>query len=162
MMMMTSPSLTNNNYTQQYAEEQIKTASKEQLLIMLFDGAIKFARIAKKAMLAKDLEKSNTNLIKAQRIITEFMVTLDVKQGGETATNLMRLYEFYYHSLVQANLKKDTHLLEEVIQQLVDMRQMWFEATQIAAKERKTSNTTAEHYQQAVASANAKAVFRHA
>ena len=162
MMMMTSPSLTNNNYTQQYAEEQIKTASKEQLLIMLFDGAIKFARIAKKAMLAKDLEKSNTNLIKAQRIITEFMVTLDVKQGGETATNLMRLYEFYDHSLVQANLKKDTNLLEEIIQQLVDMRQMWFEATQIAAKERKLSNTTAEQYQQAVASANAKAVFRHA
>jgi flagellar protein FliS len=161
-MMMTSPSMTNNNYTQQYAEEQIKTASKEQLLIMLFDGAIKFTRIAKKAILAKDFEKSNANLIKAQRIITEFMVTLDIKQGGETATNLMRLYEFYYHSLVQVNLKKDLTLLEEIIQQLVDMRQMWFEATQIAAKERKANNTTTEHYQQAVASANAGAVFRHA
>ena len=62
MMMMTSPSFNNNSYTQQYAEEQIKTASKEQLLLMLFDGAIKFLRIAKKAMLAKDYEKSNNNL----------------------------------------------------------------------------------------------------
>ena len=61
MMMMTSPSFNNNNYTQQYADEQIKTASKEQLLLMLFDGAIKFLRIAKKAMIAKDYEKSNNN-----------------------------------------------------------------------------------------------------
>ena len=159
MMMMTSPSLNNNSYTQQYAEEQIKTASKEQLLLLLFDGAVKFLRIAKKAMIAKDYEKSNNNLIKAQKIITEFIVSLDVKQGGETAQNLLQLYEFYYHSLVKANLKKDVDLIEEITGELVNMRKMWNDAAQLAAKERKLSSDTSERQ---VTSANERAVIRQA
>ena len=159
-MMMTSPSFNNNNYTQQYADEQIKTASKEQLLLMLFDGAIKFLRIAKKAMIAKDYEKSNNHLIKAQKIITEFIVSLDVKQGGETAENLLQLYEFYYHSLVKANLKKDVELIEEITNELVNMRKMWSEAAQLAAKERKQQEGESAQYQ--VTSANERAVIRQA
>jgi flagellar protein FliS len=162
MMMMTSPALNNNSYTQHYAEEQIKTASKEQLLLMLFDGAIRFLRVGKKAMLAKDYEKSNHNLIKAQKIVTEFIVSLDVKLGGETAENLLKLYEFYYHSLVKANLQKDTALLEEITQELVKMRKMWSEAVQIAATERKLSNQGSSSQQQAVTSANERAVIRKA
>jgi flagellar secretion chaperone FliS len=156
MMMTTAPSLNTNSYTQQYADEQIKTASKEQLLIMLFDGAIKFLRIAKKAMIAKDYEKSHNHLIKAQKIIAEFMVSLDVEQGGETAEGLLQLYEFYYHSLIKANLKKDVALIQEITEQLVDMRKMWNEAIQIAATERKQALMLS------VAANNQEAVVRQA
>jgi flagellar secretion chaperone FliS len=158
MMMMTSSSFSSKttSYTQHYAEEQIKTASKEQLLIMLFDGAIKFLRIAKKAMIAKDYEKSNNHLIKAQNIITEFMVSLDVEQGGATAEGLLELYEFYHYSLVKANIKKDIPLIQEITDQLVDMRKMWADAIQIVAKERKEAS------QQQVIAANVSAGVRQA
>ena len=121
---------------QQYQKQQVHTASPEQLLIMLYDGAIRFCKVARKAIAEKDISKSHENLIKAQKIISEFMATLDTDVGGEAAENLLKLYEYLHHQLVQANIKKDEERVTDVINHLQDLRKTWNQAIVIAAKER--------------------------
>jgi flagellar protein FliS len=127
--------LLQKQHAQHYQEQQITTASKEQLLIMLYDGAIRFCKVAKKAMLENNIEKSNHHLIRAQRIIMEFMGSLDLNVGGETAKQLFVLYEYLHHQLVQANVKKETALIDEVIEHLSGLRQTWVAAIEITKQE---------------------------
>jgi flagellar protein FliS len=126
-------------YAKQYKTQEIQTASQEEILILLYDGAIRFLKIAKKAMNAEprmDIEKAHNNLIKAQRIISEFMLSLDMEVGGELAQNLYRLYDYLHYRLVQANIKKDATMVDEVIEHLKELRQTWKEAIQNAANEK--------------------------
>ena len=129
--------MTANNPAQSYLQQQVQTASREQLLLMLYDGAIRFLKVARKGMEAQDVEKAHQNLIRGQRIVSELMASLDVKLGGEPARNLMNLYEYLYYRLVQANLKKDVAMLDEVLEHLAQLRQTWEEAIRIAAREGK-------------------------
>lgn len=134
--MSASPNpLLQQKHAKQYQEQQIITASKEQLLIMLYDGAIRFAKTAKKAILVQDYEKSNHFLIKTQRIITEFMGSLDLKNGNDTTQQLFLLYEYLHHQLVQANIQKNTDLVDDVLEHLVDLRKTWVTAIEIAQQE---------------------------
>lgn len=129
-----------SGYTQQakqYKAQQIQTASPEEILILLYEGAIRFLVIARKAIEAGDIEKSHNNLIKAQRIITEFMFTLDMDIGGEAAKNLYSLYEYLHYRLVQANLKKDVTMVDEVLDHLRSLKDTWEKAIEIAAEERR-------------------------
>jgi flagellar secretion chaperone FliS len=119
----------------QYQEQQIQTASKEQLLIMLFDGAIRFCKVAKNAMSKGNLEESNKNLLKAQRIISEFMGSLDFEIGGEVSKNLFNLYEYLHYRLVQGNIKRKPEMIDEVIEHLVGLRDTWNQAIDIAKRE---------------------------
>ncbi|MGD9579818.1 MAG: flagellar export chaperone FliS [Vampirovibrionia bacterium] len=128
-----------NPYLNQYKKAQVQTASPEQILIMLYDGAIRFLNQAKIHMQNKDIEQSHTNIIKAQRIITEFMSSLDMELGGEMAENLFNLYEYLHHRLVQANIKKDVEALDEVLEHLRSLKATWEEAIKIAAKEKDDS-----------------------
>jgi len=137
--------LLQQKHAKQYEEQQIITASKEQLLIMLYDGAIRFAKIAKKAILVQDYEKSNQFLLKTQRIIAEFMGSLDLKSGNETTQQLFYLYEYLHHQLVQANIQKDTALVEDVLQHLVDLRKTWVAAIEIAKQDASTSSSPIEN-----------------
>lgn len=121
-----------NTTAQQYLTQQIQSASKEQLLLMLFDGAIRFLKIARKAIDAGDVKTSHAHLLKTQKIITELMTSLDMEIGGEPARNLMALYEYYYYRLVQANLKKDGKMVDEVVEHLTNLRQTWDEAIRIS------------------------------
>lgn len=125
-----------NPYLKQYQQTQIQTASPEKILIMLYDGAIQFLNKAKMAVENKSIEETHNNIISAQRIITEFMNTLDMKAGGEMAQNLFNLYEYLHYRLVQANLKKDISMIDEVIDHLKDLKQTWEEAIRIANRER--------------------------
>lgn len=125
-----------NPYLNQYRKSQVETASPEQILIMLYDGAIRFLNQAKVHMQNKELEQSHTNIIKAQRIITEFMSSLDMDMGGEMAENLFNLYEYLHHRLVQANIKKDIEAIDEVLDHLRSLKSTWQEAIKIAAKEK--------------------------
>lgn len=122
----------------QYKKNQIETASPEEILIMLYDGAIRFLLVAKKAHEEKDLEKYHNHLIKAQHIILEFMNTLDMEVGGEIALNLYRLYEYLHHRLVQANIKKDVAMIDEVVDHLRGLKTTWEEAIHIAKQERRS------------------------
>jgi flagellar protein FliS len=124
---------------EQYKKHQIETASPEEVLIMLYDGAIRFLNIAKKAIADKDIEKSHHQLIKAQNIILEFMNSLDMEIGGEIAVNLFRLYEYLHYRLVQANIKKDVAMIDEVLDHLRSLKATWEEAILIARRERETT-----------------------
>lgn len=128
-----------NPYLNQYKKAQVQTASPEQILIMLYDGAIRFLNQAKVHMQNSDIEQSHTNIIKAQRILTEFMSSLDMDLGGEMAENLFNLYEYLHHRLVQANIKKDIEAIDEVLGHLRSLKATWEEAIKIAAKEKEQS-----------------------
>ncbi|MBI4569780.1 MAG: flagellar export chaperone FliS [Planctomycetes bacterium] len=118
-----------------YLETQIKTASKEQLLLMLYDGAIRFAEQAKAKIDEKDIEGSYNLLIKSQNIVLELMCCLDKAIGEELYSNLMRLYNFIYSRLVEANIKKQNTLVEEGLVILRQLRETWSEAIEKNRKE---------------------------
>jgi flagellar protein FliS len=121
---------------EQYKKNQVETASPEEILLMLYDGAIRFLVVAKKGIEEKNIEKSHKNLVKAQQIILEFMNSLDMEIGGEMAVNLYRLYEYLHYRLVQANIKKDVAMIDEVLGHLRSLKTTWEEAIRIARVER--------------------------
>ena len=82
---------------------------------MLYQGAIKFMKLAKKNIKEGKIEESHKNIIKAQNIILELQSTLDKEKGGEIAVQLESLYDFIYRELIQANLNKNTRHLDNVI-----------------------------------------------
>lgn len=125
-----------NPYLKQYQQTQVQTASPEKLLIMLYDGAIQFLNKARMAMQNKDIEGTHNNILGAQRIISEFMNTLNLEAGGEVAQNLYNLYEYLHYRLVQANIKKDVEMVDEVLVHLKDLKQTWEQAIIIAAREK--------------------------
>ena len=118
-----------------YASQQVEMASPEQLLLMLYDGAIRFMNEAMRAHGESDLETYNNKLIKTQDIISELMSSLDMTMGGVLADNLFRLYEYLHYRLVQANVKKDLAMLEEVLVHMKDLRSTWQQAIEIAKRE---------------------------
>lgn len=114
------------NPYQSYRNQQINTASQDKLILMLFDGAIRFCHQAKDALEQKKFEEANTFLTKAQNIVQEFMVTLDMQQ--EIAHNLYALYDYFYRRLIDANIKKDPAIVTEVVSFLADLRETFAQA----------------------------------
>ena len=126
-----------------YENQQIETASPEQLLLMLYDGAIRFLNEALRAMRDEDWETYNAKLIKTQNIVSELMASLDMKLAGELGQNLFKLYDYLHYRLVQANMKKDVDMVDEVLKHLKDLRVTWAEAI-ILAKTRRPCSTMAQ------------------
>lgn len=126
-----------NPYIKQYQKNQIETATPEQILILLYDGAIQFLNKAKVAFEQNDLEQIHLNLMGCENIILEFMNTLDMKNGGSLATNLYRLYDYLYNTLVEANINKDVKKVDEVLKHLTGLRETWQKAIVITNAERK-------------------------
>jgi flagellar protein FliS len=110
-----------------YKSTQIETASQEQILLMLYDGCIKYTRQAKKAMQEDDHKTSHNKLIQAQDIVTELMSTLDMEVGGEVAEELYQLYDFVLHNLIQANVDKDPERIDDVLPVLEELNDTWDE-----------------------------------
>lgn len=125
-----------NAYTQQYQQNQILSASPEQILVMLYDGAIRFTRQAKMGIESGNVAQSAEGISRAMAIITEFANTLDHEIGGEIATELDALYSFMIRELTQANLKNDISKLEVVEGLLIDLRGTWAEAIEIVRTEK--------------------------
>ena len=121
-----------------YESLQIETAGPEQLLLMLYDGAIRFLNEAIRAMAEENWEVSNAKLIKAQNIVSELMASLDMKLAGELGKNLFKLYDYLHYRLVQANMKRDVAMIDEVLTHLRDLRLTWAEAIKIAKKDNNT------------------------
>lgn len=115
-----------------YKTNSVNYASKEQLLIMLLDGAVKFAKIGRQAIIDKDIKKSHENIVKTQNIFYELMATLDVAKGGEWANSLMNIYDFIVRRLMDANIKKDSEIMDEVIPLIEDVRDTWNQAYKIS------------------------------
>ncbi|SIQ51576.1 flagellar protein FliS [Alkalispirochaeta americana] len=110
-----------------YRQTSVKTASQGRIIVMLYDEALRQIDVAE-ALLAgrsRELDKINNALVKAQDIITELMVSLDLEQGGEIAQNLLRLYLFFNDRLMEANVKKEQEPLQEVRGLIVNLRDAW-------------------------------------
>ena len=86
-----------------YRINQIKTASREQLLLITYDIGIQACKMGEEAMGRGDVEETNEALQRAQSVVRELMVTLNVEVGGDVAKQLMNLYDFLYYELVHAN-----------------------------------------------------------
>jgi flagellar secretion chaperone FliS len=123
-----------NNAYNIYKNNSVNYASKEQLLLMLVEGAVKFAKIGRQAIVDKDVKKSHENIVKAQNIYYELITTLDVNAGGDWAKSLMSIYEFIVERLVQANMKKDTMIMNEVIPLMEEVRDTWNEAYKLSKR----------------------------
>ncbi|MCC6464090.1 MAG: flagellar export chaperone FliS [Planctomycetes bacterium] len=108
-----------------YLERAVMTAGKEQLLMMLLDGAIRFTDRGREAIVAQDATEAHTNLVRAQEIVTELMASLKADIGSEIYRNLVGLYHFVYERLVRANVEKSTQMADEARQTLKGVREMW-------------------------------------
>lgn len=117
-----------NPYLKQYKQTQIDTTPKEQILVMLYEGAVRFLHLAKEGFAENNIEKIHNNLIKVQNIITEFQANLDMEAGGEFAQTLFDLYEFLSRQLLKANVRKDTEALDIVIKHMTELRDTWKQA----------------------------------
>ncbi|KAA9018037.1 flagellar export chaperone FliS [Niallia endozanthoxylica] len=117
------------NPYQSYKQNSVTTASPGELTLMLYNGCIKFIRMAKRAMAEKNIEEKNTNLIKAQKIIQEFMVTLNM--DIPVSKDMMSLYDFLLRRLIEANTKNDPAILDEVEGFVTEFRDTWKEVIQL-------------------------------
>ncbi|OAA93652.1 flagellar export chaperone FliS [Clostridium coskatii] len=115
-----------------YKSNSVNYASKEQLLLMLVDGAVKFAKVTRQAMLDNDIKKAHENIIKTQNIFNELMISLDVSKAGKWGQSLMSVYDFIVRRLVDANMKKDVKIMDEVIPLIEDVRDTWEGAYKIS------------------------------
>ncbi len=131
-----------------YQRTQVDTASPARLVVMLYDGAIRFLRQGQTAMQQRDREKQNHYLVRAQRIITELASSLDMEAGGDIAANLMALYQFMHEQLVLANLQDDMDRVQKVREMLESLREAWAQV-EIAVRESSgavvTSGAEARH-----------------
>lgn len=109
-----------------YQQTRVETANPLQLVVMLYDGAIRFINQAKQAMVNKEIEHANESLKRAQAIVDELTVTLD-PAAGEISTDLAKLYEFVNYRLIQANIKKDPEMLDDAVRVLSTLRSAWVE-----------------------------------
>jgi len=112
-----------------YNNSKVLTASPAELTLMLYDGAIKFCNIAIIGIEQNDIEKAHINIKKVQKIIDEFRSTLDRKYA--VAEDFDRVYVYLLKRLLEANVKKDKEILEEVNMHLRSMRDNWKEVMRI-------------------------------
>ncbi len=123
--------MANGRFVQEYQKGAVNGASPLQLVIMLYDGAIRFMEAGKYGIDQQDLEIQNKNLQKAQKIIMELMSCLDMEKGGEIANNLLALYTYVLNELVEANIGDKVEPIDRCIKILCDLRESWVEVEQI-------------------------------
>lgn len=122
--------MTNTNAQQKYLETSISTVSKEDLIIKIFDALVLYSSraIEKFENDANDVEGIHNALLRAQRACCLLMGALDMEIGGDLSKNLFRIYEFWHHELVMANMKKDSARVSRLLPTFKDFRETWMEA----------------------------------
>ena len=118
-----------HNPYQAYQSNAVTTASPGELTLMLYNGCLRFMKAAKMAMENKEIEKKNENLIKAQNIISELRVTLNMEL--EVSKNMMAMYDYILRRLIEANMKNDTAILDEAEELVTGFRDTWKQAIQL-------------------------------
>ena len=102
-------------FRKEYRHNEIATSSQGKLIIMMYEGAVKFVNLAMEGVDNKDLSKKGIYINKAHDIINELSLSLDMKKGGEVAQKLEALYQFILHQLTLANIKSDRKALESIL-----------------------------------------------
>lgn len=115
------------NVSDIYKQNQVNAASPKELVIMLYEGCIKFLRLAELGLEENRLDLVNKNLIKAQNIIEELRVTLNMEVEGEVTDQLAALYEYFLNELFQANINKDKEKIVYVREQMGELLEAWKE-----------------------------------
>lgn len=116
-----------------YKSNSVNYASKEQLLLMLVEGAVKFTKIGRQAIIDKDIQKAHDSLVRVQDIFVELMSTLDTS-AGDWAVKMFSIYAFVKDQLFKANISKNIDIIDEVLPIIEDIRDTWTEAYKIAKK----------------------------
>ncbi|MBY2414785.1 flagellar export chaperone FliS [Clostridioides difficile] len=109
-----------------YKQNAVFMASKEQLLLMLVDGAVKYTKIAKTAILNNDYLKAHNELVRVQNIFTELMTTLD-QDAGQWAKDMYKVYEFIKSELAIADENKDIKIIDDILPIVKQIRDTWHE-----------------------------------
>lgn len=116
---------------QAYRTTQIQTSSPLDLVLLLYDGAIKLCKQAELHMEREQREEAHQALLKSQDIIDELIVSLDFSAGEEIAQGLYELYDYMRRRLIEANIKKEKELVAEVVGMLQELRETWAEVATI-------------------------------
>lgn len=120
-----------NSY-ETYQQVSVNTATPGELTLMLYNGCIKFIKAAKRAINDKQIEVKHINITKAQKIINELIVTLNMDYA--IAKDMRRLYDYMNRRLIEANIKNDVSILDEVESLAIDFRDTWKEVIVINRK----------------------------
>ncbi len=130
-----------NSPSQRYREVQVGTASKEELLLLLVDGGVRFAEGALLEMekgKAQDISARNDLLIKAQRIVLELMTALSPAVGLDLYRSLQDLYRFTFRRLFEGNARSDISLVSEGVTLMRRIRDLWHETVDKARRDKET------------------------
>ncbi len=138
--------MSDNKQAQSYLEMKVKTASPIQLVIMLYDKAIVSLNTAIEFIKKKSIKYDliNNNIIRAQDIVSELMLSLDFEQGGEIAQNLFAIYDYCMKEMIEGNIKKDPDMLANVVKILSELRTAWAELEKKDTVKKQTSNDSSE------------------
>ena len=118
-----------SNAFNQYNNSKILTATPAELVLMLYEGAIKFCNVAIVAIEHKDIQKAHIHIVKTQKIVDHLCATLDMKYP--VANEFDKVYAYLQRRLIEANIKKDIAILEEVCEHIRSMRDTWKEVMRI-------------------------------
>jgi flagellar protein FliS len=108
-----------------YERTNVETADQRQLILMLYDGTIRFLQKAVAKIEGHDVEGAHNYLIRSRQIVSELLATLRPEKAGEVGQNLKQLYVYCFNRLVEANLTKDPELVREVVRILTTLREGW-------------------------------------
>ncbi len=120
-----------------YKNNSVNFASKEQLLLMLVEGAVRFAKIGRQAIVDGDIGKAHENIVKTENIYYELMATIDREASGEWGAAIFSVYEFIVYKLTDANIKKDVTIMDEVIPFIEEIKSIWDEAYKMSKAQSK-------------------------
>lgn len=109
-----------------YKQNSVNLASKESLLLMLLDGAVKYTKIARIAIEKKDITRAHKELVRVQDIFLELMITMD-KSAGKYMEDMYNVYDYIKNELAKANMKKDVKIIDNVLPLIEEVRDMWHE-----------------------------------
>lgn len=121
-----------------YQENSVTTATPGELTLMLYNGCLKFINQAKYAISVKDIETKHINITKAQNIVNELIVTLNM--NVPVSKDMRRLYDFINRTLIEANIKNDVKKLDEAAGLVTEFRDTWKQAIQLNRQKQYTSN----------------------
>lgn len=116
-----------HRFHNEYRHNEVATSSQGKLIIMMYEGALKFVTLALEGIDSKDLSKKGIYIKKTHDIINELSCALDMGKGGEVAQKLESLYQFILHQLTLANVKSDRKALESIINVLTPLMEAWKE-----------------------------------
>jgi flagellar protein FliS len=125
-----------------YKVNEISTMSQGKLILMLYEGAIRFINIAIENNTPRKFESVHKNLMKAQEIINELMLSLNIEEGGDVAKNLLSIYIYLKKQLVQANMDKSTEVMKECAKLLGSLKEVWEEVSKEGAPKQSMATKT--------------------